>query len=192
MDSNSFNYKSREGLVNINTLSPSGNFYYLVQEPRSLNPASFGCKIAFFRIDNKLIFHNKNSYAHELHNKEEVEAIRNQKVIDPYSTASLELVKWSYEGNMCYILEYYPSNEVIRYESVFINLKDSYCFRIDELINNHQIIDSLKLKDKNYNEESLIKTLIQFGVRKEALLCDPIKRFQIFGKNRWYPQIKIT
>ena len=47
----------------VKTLSPNGKFYFKFQEPTDLYWGLFCCKVAFFTIDNELIYYNADQYA---------------------------------------------------------------------------------------------------------------------------------
>ena len=47
----------------INTLSTNHKFYFKFREPDDLYWGLFCCKIAFYTIDNKLIYYNSKQYA---------------------------------------------------------------------------------------------------------------------------------
>lgn len=194
MNKISFKYRSSNGLLNINSLSPSSNFFYRVQEPKELNKSAFGCEIAFFNINEQLIYHRSKVYAHELHNKDEIEQARHQmelgKVTETLNSSSIEVVKWSIQGNIAYFLEHYSWNFEKIYESVFLNLKEEYCYRINEVKNNFKIVDSLHLKDREFNEHDVLEKLKSMGLQQEGLIKDemPIGNFfNLFSRNKWYP-----
>jgi hypothetical protein len=183
---NNFNYKSSDGLLNINTLSPSVKYFYKVQKPEELNKSAFGSKIAFFNLNNELIYHRSRMYAHELHSKEEIELAR-QKVelgeSDVNNTDStLVLVKWSKEGNLAYYLEHYQWNYKVLCESVFLHLADQYSYRIDETVNEFKIVDQLQLEDRKFEENKILAQLQSLGLNKEKLIKDGI------SDSKWYPK----
>jgi len=47
----------------LTTLSPNGNFYFKIQNPSDLYWGLFCCRIAFYDINDNLIYHNSNFYA---------------------------------------------------------------------------------------------------------------------------------
>lgn len=169
----SFLYRDLDGLINIDTLSPSGNYYYKVQKPISINMANFACKIVFYNIDGSLIYYRKEALAHWL---------------EP--SKNIEVVKWSSEGNLVYFYEY-KRNAI--YDSVFLHLKDKYCFRIDELKNNVEIVKSLHLQDRKFNEEEVINKLQAKGLERQELIKDELSEENFFNKllhhSKWHPSI---
>ena len=182
------------GVINVNTLSPSKQFFYKLQKPKSLNPAAFGCKIVFYDISNELVYHRKKVYAYELHDKEEIE--KGRKAMEagmPYNeshTKKIELVRWSRQGNVAYFLEYFNWNDYNILDSVILNLKNRVCYRINELENHFQIIDQLKLEDGVFNENETIESLESWGVKPGIFFKDKIKKSglsSLISNNKWYP-----
>jgi hypothetical protein len=167
----SFIYSNLKGLIEINTLGPNGSFYYKVQRPISINMSNFACKIAFYDIDGFLIYHRKDAFAHWL---------------KPWQ--KIELVKWSSKGNMVYFYEYCRN---IIYESVFMNLREKYCYRINEMNNNFEIVNALDLKDREFNEEVVIGRLEDLGLPRRELIKDQLSKRNIVDKlldrNKWRP-----
>jgi hypothetical protein len=53
----------RKPFVQIVTLSPNKKFYYKFQDPDDLHWGLFCCKLAFFNIDNELIYYDSGQYA---------------------------------------------------------------------------------------------------------------------------------
>lgn len=53
----------RKPFVQIDTLSPNKKYYYKFQEPKDLYWGLFCCKLAFFNIDNEIIYYNSGQYA---------------------------------------------------------------------------------------------------------------------------------
>lgn len=157
-----FLYRGLNGLVNIDTLSPSGNYYYKVQKPISINMSNFACKIAFYNIDGVLIYYRKDALAHWL---------------EP--SQNIEVVKWSSEGNLVYFYEY--KRDAI-YDSVFLHLKDKYCFRIDELKNDVEIVKGLHLQDRKFNELEIINKLQTIGLVRQELIKDILPKENLFNQ----------
>ena len=179
--------------MNVNTLSPSGNFYYCLQKPKALNPSAFGCKIAFYDISENLIYHRSKFYAHELHSKQEIElaceemklAIFNKKLED----SSIKIVKWSIQGNLAYFLEFYHWNYEKLFGSVFLNLNEGYCFRINEIENNFEIVNHINLKDRFFDENEVVKRLEDLGIQREDVIKDKVNdNFLASLLNKWYPK----
>jgi hypothetical protein len=195
----SFIYQSANGLLNVNTLSPSGKYYYLVQEPKELNKSAFGCKIAFYTLDGELLYHHSKMYAHELHSKEEINNLREKMELSQLNPPmkegdSIEVVKWSKQGNLAYFLEYYSWNFDKVYESVFLNLKERFCFRIDEMKNNFEIADALNLHDRKFNEDEIINKLESLGLQHQELIKEKLQGINLLGnllnRDKWYPDNK--
>lgn len=171
----SYSYQNADGLIDIFTLSPNKEYYYRVQKPVSINMSNFACKIAFYNSDDQLLYFRNNTFAHWL---------------KPWQT--INLVIWSKQGNMAYFYEYARNNV---YESVFLNLKERYCYRIDELQNNFVIINGLQLKDREYDEDDVVRELQNAGINQYPLIKDelPASSFldRLFSKNKWYPSWRI-
>ncbi len=53
----------RKPFVQIDTLSPNKKYYYKFQDPDDMHWGLFCCKLAFFNIDNELIYYNADQYA---------------------------------------------------------------------------------------------------------------------------------
>ena len=193
-----FLYQYSGSLIQTNTLSPSGKFYYKLQKPNSINPASFACRIAFYDVNEELLYHRQKTYAHEIHDKDEVESLTLQmKLGGSYQIEnerpehkSLELVRWSKQGNVAYILEYIIETHSPIYESVFLHLQDRCCFRINESINSFEIVNQLKLKDREYDELEIISNLQTHGFVKEDLRRDKLNKTilsKLFNSSKWNP-----
>jgi hypothetical protein len=172
--SESFFYSDLNQLIEINTLSPGKNFYYKVQKPLSINMSNFACRISFYDANGALIYYRHNTLAHWL---------------EPWQ--KIELVKWSKQGNLAYFYEY-QRNKV--YESVFLNLKEKYCYRIDEMKNNFDIVHSLNLKDREFDEDEIISKLAGLDLPRHVLIKDKIMETNFLdnflNRNRWYPSIR--
>ena len=184
-----FSYLDSSGLVNVDTLSPSSLFYYRIQDPVALNPSAFGCKIAFYNRNNEAVYHREDCYAHELHSNNEIKAkqrvsIDNNKN-EELESSSLKFVMWSKQGNAAYILEYYKWNPDFTYESRFLFLGRKYSYCINESKNSFTIVDELKIIEDLFDEEYIESKLVSFGVLKEPLHLDKIKK-GIFN-NKWHP-----
>ncbi len=54
----------------INTLSPNKKYFYLVSKLKSLNPAAFGMKVAFFDVQGQLIYYKNDVYAQGLRDEQ--------------------------------------------------------------------------------------------------------------------------
>lgn len=192
MHDHSINFEN--GWVNINTDSPNRSFFYKLQFPVELNKSAFGCKVAFFSVKEELIYYNSKCFAHELHTKEDVEfnraAVQSEKYELIKPRESMEFVKWSVEGNMAFISEYNFYDKSI--ESVFIHLKELYCYRICEEENDFDIISRIRPIDQKYSEEEALGIMDSLDYIKQPLVTDEIKHngiFKFFGK-KWYPKIK--
>jgi len=192
------NYFITLDLIRTNALSPNHNYFYKINEPISLNPSAFGSKTAFFSLpDERLIYYNSNVVLHELHLKEEIDKnyiqMLRKKTFDMKPKENLlDFVWWSLQGNMSYFLEYrIGRNYQPIYNSIFLHLYEGYYYSIDECKNNFAIINNLKLKDREYDEEVIIKKLQDLGLKKYPVLKDNIfKRDfidKLFNKNKWYP-----
>ncbi len=168
----SYIYSDLKGLINIDTLSTHNGFYYRVQKPVSINMSNFACRIAFYDINNLLLYYRHDTFAHWL---------------KPFQ--SINLVFWSKQGNVVYFYEY-ARNKV--YDSIFLHLQEGYCYRINEMQNNFAIVDSLQLKGMEYDEEDIIKKLQEHGLQRQPLIKDriPGRDFfdRLFNRNKWYPE----
>jgi len=167
---NRFQYKTKEGVININTLSPNMEFYYRIQRLRSLNPSAFGAKIAFFSIDNELLYYNKNRYSHELR------CLPNE-ISESISEESIHLVKWSSDGNIVYILEYYMSENF----DTFIDLRK----RIIISKKNHRY-DSF-IVPNSFSNDFLSQLMKKYEFKKERIKNDIFSENYFF--NKWFPKV---
>lgn len=167
----SYFYRDVDGMIDIFTLSPSKRYYYKVQKPISINMSNFASKIAFYSTNGQLLYFRNSTFVHWL---------------KPWQT--INLVLWSKQGNMAYFYEYARSNV---YESVFLNLKERYCYRIDELKNNFAIVDGFKLKDREFNEGDVIRELQNTGMNQHPLIMDELKKGNFLNRllcrDKWYP-----
>lgn len=188
-------------LVKTNVLSPNKNYYYKIKEPQAINPSAFAAKIIFLSIkDDSVIYFNSKVQLHELHSKTEIER-KYQEMLhkNDFDKApkelSLDFVWWSSQGNMCHFLEYKVREySKPQYESVFLNLRENYCYRIDEMQNDFAIVDSLRLQDRQYDENTIIKKLKDSGLHRQPLIRDKLPQTglfeKLFGINKWYPDAK--
>jgi hypothetical protein len=191
MKDTDFKYRSSNGFLNLNTSSPSGNFFYRVKTPKELNKSAFGCEIAFFDIEKKLIYRRSRVFAHELHGKAVIDFERRQMELHTITTtdkSTIQVVSWSKQENFVYFLEHKSGNYKKFYESVFLNLKDQNCYRIDELKDNFKIVDSLNLNDRQFDENEILKTLQNLKLNTEVLFKDKVKH-SFLNKTKWYPEI---
>lgn len=186
------------GLIRTNTLSPNNNYYYRIKEPYSLNPSAFGCKAAFFSLPNRVLkYYNSKAVLHELHSKEEIDTgyqkmLKKKEFDVKHSEYLLNFVWWSLQGNMCYFLEYKVGKKfepII--ESIFLHLNAECCYRINEIENNFCIVDCLKLKDREYDEEKVVNTLKELDLLPQPLIKDKLPHEWFINKllnfNKWYP-----
>lgn len=171
----SYSYRDLDGLIDIVTLSPSEKYYYKIQKPVSINMSNFGCKISFFDNNNQLLYFRNDTFAHWL---------------KPWQT--INVVLWSKQGNMAYFYEYSRNRF---YESVFLNLRENYCYRIDEMQNDFAFVNSLYLQDTQYDENTIIKKLADKRLHQQPLIKDKLPRpglfEKLFGINKWYPDAKV-
>jgi len=189
-----FDINLANGWIHVNTLSPSENYYYKLQEPTELNKSAFGCKIAFYDIENELLYHRKNHFAHELHTKEETEEmiriINEERYELLKKTDSIELVKWSIEGNMAFFIEYFASIYGRTLEIIFLNLKNKYCYRINESEYEFSLISKIRPIDETYEEKKVEEFMNLFEIEREPLIIESIGiREWPFFKKKWYPNI---
>ncbi len=190
-----FTYHSSNGLLNVNTLSPTGAFYR-VKQPKELNKPAFGCKIAFYDKNASLIYHRSEVYAHELHSKEEIQLARQKmemgQLQENEEYGSIEIVKWSEQGNLAYFLEYTQQNYKKLYDSVFLNLKEQFCYRIDELQNDFEIVDSLHLKNLDFDEMLILKRLENLGLKQQEPIINRVFGNNLYDRlffhNQWFPK----
>lgn len=190
-----FNVNLCNGLINVNTLSPNGIFFYRIKKPKSLNPSTFGCRISFFSISGELIYFRKGVFAHEIHNTKELKETWQKFNLDgagPHfdSRHDIGVVKWSKQGNMVYFLEYVSKyNSKPHFESVLLVLKNKVCYRIDESVDNFQVVGELGLEDHGFDEYTVATKLDRLNIKhspaiKNRLLSNSIFDI-IYGK--WYP-----
>lgn len=195
VNNNSFRYKSADGIIDVDTLSPSQLYYFVVRPPEELNKSAFGCKIAFYDINKNLLYYKKKTYAHELHNKREIayyrEIMESEKSFKNIPSPKMEIVLWSSNGNVAYMLEFSRGSDRGFYWSVFLNLRERYGYRIDETQNNFKIVDELNLIDGKYDEEEVMKKLEELGLAKQPLIKDNIPKRSLLDNvlniNKWHP-----
>lgn len=179
-------------LVKTNVLSPNKNYYYKIKEPQAINPSAFAAKIIFLSIkDDSVIYFNSKVQLHELHSKTEIER-KYQEMLhkNDFDKApkelSLDFVWWSSQGNICYFLEYKVRKySKPQYESVFLNLQENYCYRIDEMQNDFAFVNSLRLQDRQYDEDTIIKRLADKGLHQQPLIKDNTPDWS-FWKAVWH------
>lgn len=194
MEKSDFQVDVGDGLVHINTLSPTGKYYYRIKMPVALNPSAFGCRISFFTLSGKLIYHRKGVFAHEIHMAKEIleEQKSMERDIPPHSrkNISLEFVKWSKQGNMVYFLEYAANNSLKLFQSVLLILNENVCYRIDETIDRFQIVGHLGVEENGFDEEFVMDKLKKLNVKQSPVIKNRIVPNGILGffSGRWFPE----
>ena len=178
---NKYNYTALDGLVNINTLSPNKEYYYLVSKPKSLNPAAWGVEIAFYSLQKELLYHKKGSFANELPDKE-VKHYTEQgdhNLPQGQRQEGIEFVRWSADGDLAYIFEYsVPSN----YKHIFLDLTAKKIYSLEYKRENDFFVPPGFTRD--YFNDILSK--YNFG-SKSTINDNPSKSIFV---NKWYPIIK--
>jgi len=192
MDSQKFIVFLENGWINANTLSPNNNYFYRITNPIELNKSAFGCHISFFTKDNELLYHrNLSFFAHELHSSEEIKIMKGKLKsgeIGLPTEASLQLAKWSIEGNLIYMLEY---NQIYTsYESVILNLKDKYCYRFPE-DNSEAEFYFTDLVDVQFSEKDVQELVKELGIGKSQLIAEKFPPRNSLGLkiHEWYPRV---
>lgn len=194
MTRSNFQVNLGDGLVHINTLSPVGKYYYKVRKPESLNPSAFGCRISFFSIAGKLIYHRKGVFAHEIHSAKEILEEQKSMEIDipPYSrkNKSLEFVKWSKQGNIVYFVEYASYDSLKLFQSVLLILNENVCYRIDETINCFQTVGQIGVQENGFDEKFVVDKLQKLNVSQFPVIRNRIFQNGILGffSGEWFPK----
>lgn len=102
------------------------------------------------------------------------------------------MFKWSIQGNLVYFPEYYQQNYENLYESVFLNIEKQFCYRINELHNNFEIVTSINLNNLGFDEIFITEKLRNFGLRQQEPVRDKIAENHFFIRwfchNQWYPK----
>lgn len=169
-----FTYKALGKLVNINTLSPNGNYYYKIQSPREINMGNYGGKIAFYEKNKTLLYHRNDCIAHGIPPGEVI-----------------EFVSWSRQGNMAHFYEF-KRNYI--YDIVFLDFDNNISFRLNQLNNDEfKLFYDLNVIGKAYDEKVVRTILIENDIKQEAFYKDEIIKptllEMIFRKTRWYPRV---
>lgn len=192
MEKEKFNFFYKNGWVDINTLSPSENFYYQIQKPIPLNKAAFGCRIVFFSTNGTLLYNRNGNYAHELHSENEI-AIMN--ILLESNTISnenpqLKFVKWSAEGNMAFFREYSAMGKFVFYEDVFINLSAKYCYRLDT-VKDKDVVEKINPIEMIYSEKTIVDLLDRLGFTQYPLISDSKLKLWAEQKilKKWMPRM---
>lgn len=186
-------------LVKTSTLSPNGLYYYKLRNPESLNPSAFGCSAVFYNTtSNEVLYYNSKALLHELHSKSEImRGLKSLKEIKSIESMpkdySLEFVWWSVQGNVCYFLEYtITENQTPKYESVFLNCREKYCYRIDETMDNSLRADDLNLEGMQFDEELIIRKLESHGLNRYDLIVNNLsskeRLLDFIGIKKWLPK----
>ena len=194
-----FQYKSPNGLVNVNTLSPSKSYFFRLKEPREINKSAFGCQLSFWRLaDDRLLYYRGGSQAHEIHSKEEIDLLRKKMENNEFDPSiseqkSLVFVHWSNKGNLAYFIEVDRRQPKEIFDSVILCLKDEYSFRIDELRNNFVLANEMGLTKNFFDEDSVLQRLSLLNYQKFPLYKDTVTNNKlvsaIFPKQKWYPEV---
>ena len=175
-----YNYTALGGLVNINTLSPNKEYYYQVSKPKSLNPAAWGVKIAFFNLKQGLLYHKKDKFANEVPSKDIKHSAEKGMFQLPKEQGleTIEFVRWSADGNMAYIFEYsIPSN----YSHKFIDLREKKVYSLKYSRENDFFVPP------GFSIDCFNEILSKYNISSESAINDkPTKNF-LFDK--WYPNI---
>ena len=83
------NVFSKDKTIKISTISPNGRFFYRIKEPKDLYWGLFCSPIAFFDIEENLIYYNKVQFAQ----------------FGLTKTKEWEAVSWSSSGNFAFFIE---------------------------------------------------------------------------------------
>jgi hypothetical protein len=100
----------RKPFAQIDTLSPNKKFYYKFQDPDDLYWGLFCCKVAFFSVDNELIYYNAGQLA--------------QCGLD--SKNEWHFIFYSQSGDIAFFIER-NSTKTLHY--VFVDLENKKIFR---------------------------------------------------------------
>jgi hypothetical protein len=126
MKKSNFNYKTLNGFLDINTLSPNQKSYYKLLKPYEINFGNYGTEVVFYDSENSMIYHRDSLFAHQLKTE----------------SGQLEFVKWSLDGTLAYFFEYLR-DEV--YDDVFLDVDQKQCYRIKN--------KGMDIKNKNWLEK---------------------------------------
>jgi hypothetical protein len=178
-----YNYSTDDKLININTLSPCGKNFYRISKIKSLNPSAWGVKIAFLDIKNKLIFYQKNIFAHQLRDKKYDDYYFDNdydyKLPTVEDSDSLEFVRWSENGCISYILEWEYKNIASTYTHKFIDLKNKKLY-IKEVIDNEKFN-----VPHNFKMDFFKSTILTF--ESKSIINDKFQKKYLF--NKWFPLV---
>ena len=112
------------------------------------------------------------------------------KFYNESESKTIELVRWSKQGNVAYYLEHFNWNYDNIYDSVILHLQDGHCYRINEIENDFEIVGHLKMKNGMYDEDEVMKKLDALGLHHEKLFKDEIPRSlldNVINRKKWYP-----
>jgi hypothetical protein len=157
-----FNYRSINGFLDINTLSPSGANYYKICNIEEISMAWWTSKIAFYGSENEIVYHRSNVLV----------AWQN-----PFD--KLNFVKWSSDGLYALIFEYQRD---ILSEYVFICLTKDITYRISPKVFEGNFIGLIN--NLSFDSVKIEQSIKDFGIAPQSTYKDLIKKFP----NKWYPQ----
>ena len=82
-----YHFNWGDKLIEFNSLSPNGNFYYQITKPHDMYWGLFVARISFLDLNNNLIYLDSNNYANPLQDN---------------SNAPISYCKYSKDGNLAY------------------------------------------------------------------------------------------
>ena len=119
-----YTYIALKGFVEINTQSPNGNFYYKITKPYDRYWGCFVCKIAFYKTDGTLIYHNPEFQANFLNKP---------------NSEKLEFVNWSECGDFAFINER-AVNDLNEFYFVLLDLKRKRKYKLKDYEDNYRTL----------------------------------------------------
>jgi hypothetical protein len=169
-------------------------YYYRIQPPKELNKSASGCKIAFYSENNKLLYHNRKRYAHEIHSQQKIliekrKAFANNEFAHNIAPVKIEYVKWSNKGTIAFLLEFWLEHSEMHYEFLIIDLCNEVCYRIPELFHGIPIIENL-LNKQHFDKADVDEIVINLNLSANNLILDdPQEGFLTFLRAHWSEKI---
>ncbi len=150
----------------VSALNPTGEYYYRIKTPTDLYRGLWCGRIAFYDINNDLIYHKQNQLAQF-----------GMNLLKPW-----EIVAWSSSGTMAYFVE---RNSVDACWHVLLDCKSREVCRVDYEETEKELFETISQGDF---DDNIIKAnlFLEFGKFTPEKIEYSIAEF--FGFGEWLPK----
>jgi hypothetical protein len=166
VDKNKYNFKWRNNLLDINTLSPDGCFFYQIKIPFDYYWGLFLTEISFLDENKNIIYYNKNAFVSPLNSI-------NENI--------LKYVIYSNDGQFAYFLERTKLNNL---SHILLDLKNLKFKKVEW--NSETNLSKLNCDENGFEVENLF---LFDKTNWLPTLKDKRKERNFFGFKLWNPKI---